>query len=244
VLRRDFALSAILLASGAFAHREAHAQAAQAAANGGAVVIVGPDLHLYARTISGDLEIRDDWTRAAHDKIADALEARLQASARSFQFADQTASMEGRAGQVLRLHARVSAAALNAQQRDDRHAGASSRWSVGLGAREIADAYHADFALIVEGAGAYASRARDVMSAASDVHALALAAAGNAYSAAALGLRKLRGGDGGSYLRASLVDLASGDIVWIRQIDADDDDPRTPDGAARLVDALLEHAPL
>jgi hypothetical protein len=72
-----------------------------------------------------------------------------------------------------------------------------------------------------------------------------LAAAGSAYSAAALGLRKLRGdGGGASYLRASLVDLASGDIVWIRQINADDDDPRTPEGAAHLVDALLEHAPL
>lgn len=246
MLRRDFALSAVLLASGAFAHREAHAQAPQAATNGRAVVILGPDLHLYARTASGDLDIRDDWSREARDNIAEALRERFRTTARSVQFADQGASMEGRTGQLLRLHARVSAAALNAQERDSRHAGASSQWTLGVGAREIADEYDADLALIVEGAGAYASRARNVMSAASDVHALALAAAGNVYSAAGLGIRKLRGGGGASYLRASLVDLASGDIVWIRQIDADDDDddPRTPEGARRLVRALLEHAPL
>jgi hypothetical protein len=151
--------------------------------------------------------------------------------------------MEGRSGQVLRLHAIVAAAAINAQNNDERRAGASSRWTIGVGAREIADTYHVDHALIVEGAGAYASAARNLMARVSDVQGLASAAAGNIYSAARLALRGFRR-EGKSYVRASLVELDSGDIVWIREVDADDDDPRTPKGAKRLVDALLEHAPL
>jgi hypothetical protein len=242
VLRRDFALSALVAAPGVFADREAHAQTADVAI-AGPLVIIGPDIRLYARTASGDLEIREDWSGPARDHVRNALEERFRASARSCQFADQTAAMEGRSGQVLRLHAIVSAAALNAQRHDERRAGASSRWTVGVGAREIADTYGADHALIVEGAGAYASAARNVMARVSDVQGLASAAAGNIYSAARLVLRGFRQ-DGKSYIRASLVELESGDIVWIREVDADDDDPRTSKGAKRLVDALLEHAPL
>jgi len=56
-------------------------------------------------------------------------------------------------------------------------------------------------------------------------------------------LHAFRLGGSGRRLLGSLVDLHSGDIVWIRQVNGGDD-PRTPEGARRLVRDLLRNSPL
>lgn len=234
-------LRQVLLAIALCASAAAQGQSPAGPSNAGAVVVIGPDVSLYARTVTG-LELHADWSEAAHDNLRASLQRRFVAATRLYEFAEPASLMDGRTGQVLRLHARVSDAALFAQAR--RRGGGHRLWSVGPGAQTIADACHADLALLIEGDGAYASGARNAVSTAMDLQTMAAAASGNVLAAARLGVRALRGGGAGLRLRASLVDLRSGDIIWIKEIEAGDDDPRTAEGAANLVQALLEYAPL
>ena len=213
---------------------------ADAPSNQGGILVVGPEMQLATRSAAGDALTRPDWSRTAQQNVRHCLEDRLRASSRPFQFVDPRALMQGRSGQLLRLHAVVADAALDATRQ--RGAG-RPRWSIGPGAQELADAYHADYALILGGDGIYASAPSEVIAFASNLRTAASAATGNASAAAALGLHALHLGGNGRRMLASLVDLHSGDIIWIRQLNGSDD-PRTPEGARSLVRALLRNSPL
>jgi hypothetical protein len=213
------------------------------APNNSAILVVGPNIQLSARTAAGDAMTRPDWSRAAQDNVRDCLEAHLRAANRPFQFETTSALLQGRSSQVLRLHAVVADAALNAN-RQRRAPSPGRRWTVGQGARDLAADYHAEYALIVAGDGVYASTSHDVLTLASNLRTAAAAATGNAAAAAALGFHALRPRAGGPRILASLVDLQSGDIIWIRQMDDAGNDPRTPEGARRLIRALFRNSPL
>jgi len=213
------------------------------APNGGAILVVGPDIQLSARTAAGDAMTRPDWSQTAQGNIRACLENRMRRANRAFQFETTNALLQGRSGQVLRLHAVVADAALNAQ-RQHRPPNAAQRWTIGQGARDLAADHHAQYALILAGDGVYASTSHDVLTLASNLRTAAAAATGNALAAAALGFHALRPRVGGPRILASLVDLQSGDIIWIRQIDNGPDDPRTPEGARRLIRALFRNSPL
>jgi len=226
-------LACVLLPGGGFEAR------ADTPPNHGAILIVGPDMQLAARSVAGDAMTQPDWSRAAEQNLANGLDARLRASNRSFQFVDPSLLMQGRYGQLLRLHAIVADAALEATRRRGAN---GPRWSIGAGAQDLADGYHADYALILGGAGVYGSPPREVLALASNLRTAASAATGNVGAAASLGLHALRLGGGGRRMAASLIDLRSGDIVWIRQVSGGD--PRTPEGAARLLRDLFRNSPL
>lgn len=211
---------------------------AEAAPYHDAILIVGPDIDLAARSVAGDAMNEPDWSRAARQNLTDCLDARLRAANRPFQFVDPSVLLQGRYGQLLRLHALVADAALEASRRP----ATGRRWSIGAGAQALADGYHADYALILGGAGVYGSAPREMLAFASNLRTAVSAATGNASAAAALGLHALRLGGDGRRLAASLIDLHSGDIVWIRQVQGGD--PRTPEGAARQLRDLLRNSPL
>lgn len=213
---------------------------AEAPPNQGAVLVVGPDMQLATRSAAGDALTQPDWSRVAQQNITDVLQERLRTSNRSFQFVDPNELMGGHYGQLLRLHAIVADAALGAAKR---RGSRGLRWSVGAGAQDLATAYHAEYALILGGDGVYGSAPRDMLALASNLRTAASAAMGNAGAAAALGLHALRLGGNGRRMLASLVDLDSGDIIWIRQVNGGDD-PRTPEGARRLISDLLRNSPL
>lgn len=213
---------------------------ADALPNNGAILIIGPDMELAARSAAGDAMSEPNWSRAAQQNLANCLERRLRASNRPFQFVDPLVLMQGRYGQLLRLHALVADAALEATRVRGQ---GRPQWSIGAGAQDLAEGYHSDYALIVGGAGVYASPPRDMLALASNLRTAASAATGNLGAAAALGLHALHLGGGGRRMAASLVDLHSGDIVWIRRVNGGDD-PRTQEGAARLLRDLLKDSPL
>ncbi len=231
MLRQALLAFAFVIAAGA-----AHADAPS---THDAILIIGPDMQLAERSAAGEALTRPDWSRAARDHVAEGLATRLRASNRTFQFIDASALMQDRYGQLLRLHAVVAEAALKARGRR----GAAPRWSIGAGAQDLADAYHADYALIVGGDGVYGSAPRDMLAFASTLRTAASAAIGNVGAAASLGLHAFGLGGGGRRMAASLVDLHSGDIIWIRQID-NGADPRSPEGAQRLIGDLLRHSPV
>ena len=234
MLRQAFLACIVILAARGVDAR------AEAPPNRGAILVVGPDMQLATRSAAGDALTQPDWSRVAQQNIADGLEHRLRASNRSVQFVDPYELMQGRYGQLLRLHAIVADAALDATRR---RGGGGLRWSVGAGAQDLATAYRADYALIVGGDGVYGSTPRDMLALASNLRTAAAAATGNASAAAALGLHALHLGGSGRRVLASLVDLHSGDIIWIRQVNGGDD-PRTPEGARRLIRDLLRNSPL
>ena len=208
MLRQAFLALALLIAAAAQAR-------ADAPSTHDAILIIGPDMQLAERSAAGDALTRPDWSSAAQRHVADGLATRLRGSNRSFQFISADALMEGRNGQLLRLHAVVAEAALGAKGRR----GSAARWSIGEGARELAGEYHADYGLIVGGDGVYGSAPRDMLALASTLRTAASAAIGNLGAAASLGLHAFRPSGSGRRIAASLVDLQSGDIIWIRQID-------------------------
>lgn len=190
-------------------------------AAGAAILLVEPDIELAVLTAAGLPEPREDWTQAARANVARAIAAQLAErgrASRAYAPADT-----GREGQLMRLHAAVGASILlfnygyvALPTKED-----NFDWTLGPGAREIAEAQGARYALITYARGHYASTGRVVMA-------------------------LLFGGPvGGQQIFASLVDLHTGDIIWFNVATTGPNaDMRQEAGAAALVRALLEDAPL
>jgi hypothetical protein len=128
--------------------------------------------------------------------------------------------MEGRIGQIIRLHEAVggSILSLNTLLPTKKN---NFDWTLGPGARELAEAQNARYALFVYSRGTYSSAGRIVMAV-------------------------LFGGATGAQLMfASLVDLQTGNIIWFNfAIAGPNADMRLPDGAASLVTSLMKDSPL
>jgi hypothetical protein len=186
-------------------------------------LVVEPDIQLSILTAAGLPEPRADSSQAAQTHIDAAVHAELEQ--RNFvvrEFNADTA-MEGRAGQLIRLHDVVGQSILAF------HYGYISLptkvgkfdWTLGPGTQEIDPERTARYALFVRGQGSYSSAGRVVM-------ALLF---GGAMS--------------GQSIFASLVDLQTGNIIWFNvALAAPDADMREADGAASLVRSLFKDAPL
>ena len=151
-----------------------------------------------------------------------------EARAHSYQMLDPTSAMDGRAGQLLRLN---EAVVRSIQMFNYGYVSLPTKkgafdWTLGEGAQVLGETYQADYALFLIGRGDYASGAR---------------------VATAVGLAVLGVGApiGGQQCMASLVDLKTGRVVWANvAVTGPNDDMRKPQGAARLVEAVLKDAPL
>jgi hypothetical protein len=174
--------------------------------------------------VAGLAEPREDWSISARDAMAAALSSALGARNHPVATLDPDTAMEGRIGQIIRLHDVVGGSILavnylNAALPTRRE---NFEWTLGEGVRELATAHNADYALFVAGSGTYSSRARMAVS----VLTLSSTAAGQ-------------------FVFASLVDLRTGNIIWFNVATAaTGEDMRTPEGAASLVERVIETAPL
>jgi hypothetical protein len=141
---------------------------------------------------------------------------------------DPSTAMEGRTGQVIRLHEVVGGSILltnyfgwNLPTRRD-----NFEWTLGEGAQAIGAEHNADYALFITGRGSYASAGR---------------------VAAMVGFAMLGVGIplGGQQAYASLVDLRTGNVIWFNVVTAGpNEDMRDPEGARLLVERLMRGAPL
>jgi hypothetical protein len=190
-------------------------------------LLIQPDVQLSLLTASGLQERREDWSRSGRDNLASALQSELKQHAHPFEVLDPKNSMDGRTGQLLRLHEAVGQSVLAfsyGQQLPTKKT--SFDWTLGNGATVLRDQWHADYALFVTARGSYSSAGRKAVM----------------IGAAMLGVSVPLGGQ---QIFASLVDLRTGQVVWFNvAVAGPQADVRSAEGAALLAKDLLKGAPL
>jgi hypothetical protein len=188
------------------------------------VVVMTPSVQLNIIGAAGQLEPREDWSVSGRDNLATSLATFVQSKNHTPSALDPNTAMEGRVGQIIRLHDAVGGSLMQRAayptQRD------RFEWTLGEGVQELGTTYNADYALFVGAYGTYASAGRVVTM-------VALAALG-------VGVPL-----GNQVAYASLVDLRTGNVIWFNTIlAAPNQDMRDPEGASSLTQALLRSAPL
>jgi len=197
--------------------------------DGSRIVIVQPDVSLALLTAVGMAEPRADWSQKGRDNIAAQLRAAMGAKTHAVEAFDPAGAIDGRLGQVLRLHKAVGDSILFASygpiplptKKDN------FQWTLGEGVQELAQASGgANYALFTFARGTYSSSGRAAM-------AVVGALAGVAVPT------------GQQQVFISLVDLRSGQVLWSNVVVASpSSDMRETEGAAALVRLLLKDAPL
>jgi hypothetical protein len=197
-------------------------------AAGARVLLVEPDIELGLMNLAGVTEPRADWSRQARGHVAAAIEAEMKARGHAYRTLDPETAMDGRVGQLIRLH-EVVGQSIGAFEYGLYYLPTKKHgfdWTLGEGAAELGRTYDADYALFVYGRGAYSTKQR----------------LGIVIGMALLGIGLPTGGQGAF---ASLVDLRTGKVVWFTVASAGlKADMRQPEGAAQFVKAVLQDAPL
>lgn len=192
------------------------------------ILIVAPDVQLNVLTAAGLQEPREDWSQAGRTNLAAAIAAHMNTTGHNPSALDPTQAMEGRVGQLIRLHDAVgqSILAVNYMAYSLPTKREGFDWTLGPGVSELAAAQNADYALFITARGSYASAGR---------------------VAASIGLAILGVGVplGGQQAFASLVDLRTGQVIWFNvAVAAPGEDMRESTGAADLTQRLMTNAPL
>jgi hypothetical protein len=192
---------------------------------GSKILIVQPDVELSTLTMAGLLEPRADWSQQGRDNLAKEIAATVQGGQHQVKVLDPSTALEGRGGQLLRLNEAVIAsipagAALPTKK-------GHFDWTLGEGAKVLAETYDADYALFSYGRGSYSSGGRKA--------AFILAAA------AGISIPM-----GSQMASASLVDLKTGQVVWYNVAVPTNGagDMRSEAGASDLTKSLLKNLPL
>lgn len=192
------------------------------------VLLVQPDVQLSLLTAGGVQEARADWSRQGRDDLSADLKAAMTGRTHPFDTLDPEAAMEGRAGQLLRLHDAVGAsiAAFNYGFLKLPTKKGPFDWTLGEGAQALGEEKGAGYALFVTARGSYASAGRKAVM----------------LGAALLGVGVPLGSQ---TVYASLVDLKTGRVVWFNvALAGPSADMRTAEGSKALVTSLLKGVPL
>lgn len=194
------------------------------------IVIIEPDVQLGLLTLGGMFERRADWSDTAEAHLIAAIRAELDSLGHEGVVVELGGPNDP-LHQITLLHSAVAGSAVF------HGAGATGPmvlptksdgwdWTLGPGAAALGEAQNGDLGLFLSARGSFASGTRLATS------ILLGAAAGGAY--VATGAERLT--------VASLVDLETGDLVWIGEFPSGD--PRTAGGAKMIVSGLLHDAPL
>jgi len=194
---------------------------------GSRVLLMQPEVQLAVLTAGGVEEPRADWSRTARSNLAEQLQAQLKTRSHSLAVLDPNTVMDGRTGQLLRLHEAVGQSVMMFNYGPYKLPTKKDfDWTLGEGAKTIAQSQNADYALFVQAHGTYASGGR---------------------IATAIGMSLLGVGVplGQQQVFASLVDLKTGQVVWFNMaIAGPQADMRDAQGAASLTTSLLKNIPL
>ena len=228
MLKRFFALAAALVVVGTLGVAEARTRRGdrieQLPANS-RILIMQPDVQLSILTAAGVPEPREDWSIAGRNNLARSLEATVTREQHVASALDPQTAMEGRTGQIIRLHDAVGGAILSDRVLKLPTLRDHPQWTLGEGVQELATAYSADYALFVVARGSYASGARTAAAIVGFVAGVYIPM-------------------GGQQVFASLVNLHTGEIVWFGVENANGSDMREVLGASAVVAKLLADAPL
>jgi hypothetical protein len=228
-MRQLIAILALsLLSACTTANTRQHSETMPRPPAGAKILVVQPDISLALLTATGAREPRADWSKQGQDNLAAQISAALSARGHAAQGFDPAGSMDGRVGQILRLHQAVGESILFTSYgpvplptKKDKF-----DWTLGEGVQELGVQTGAQYALFTFGGGTYASGGRAAMAVLGAVAGLAVPL-------------------GNQQIFASLVDLRTGRILWSNVTTASSgSDMRETEGARVLVEALMKDAPL
>lgn len=201
---------------------------------GKTILVFRPTVSVGAQSTGGSFEPNGDWTAKARTHLEAALAARQQALGNRIVMAPESYGADAqRVAEYANLFAAVSRAVIEYQffvgnrlptKKRDNKAGVFD-WSLGEGVRDLPGAKDADYALFLYSKDAYGSTGRKLL------QVVALLGPGVA----------VKSGEHAGY--AGLVDLKTGDLVWLNADAAMGGDVRDPDGAQKRVGQLLEAFP-
>lgn len=225
MLKKLFALAAVtLLAACAVTSPQNYSGQFTPPPANSRVLVMTPNVELHILSAAGMPEPREDWSVAGRDNLAASFSSFVQTKNHTTSALDPNTAMEGRVGQIIRLHDAVGGALMSRAMLPTQRE--RFEWTLGEGVQELGAAHSADYALFVGAYGTYASAGR--------------VAAMVAFSMLGVGIPL-----GNQVAYASLVDLRTGNVIWFNTIlAAPNQDMRNAEGAKALVDNLLRSAPL
>lgn len=194
------------------------------------VILMPPDVELSLINLGGTPEPKADWTAKARVFLQMSLRDKLATQNLHLKFGTPIESLApfGAEMQLLKLHGAVGEAIMAHQFEGPGALPAKDGvfdWSLGPSVHLLRDKYRADYGLFVHLRDSYASPGR---------------AAAIAVGALLLGVAR----EGGSQVGfASLVDLNTGDIVWINRLRRNSGDMRDAEGATETIEQLLSNFP-
>lgn len=204
------------------------------------LLVLRPDVSVGSITTGGMVEPRADWTDQARTSIVAALRAQQAARGGQVLIAEKRGDVPGVSPEELaemeRLNMVVDQSIVIHKYLGDylpTKRGRGLDWTVGEAAINIGRKTGYDYALFLHAEDQVASTGR-----------VALGVIGIA--GCFVGFCAPNVGGGGQLNYASLVDLKTGDVVWFNVVQARSEVPgikfgdlRTPQGAAQMVDRLL-----
>jgi len=205
------------------------------------LLVMRPDVSVGSVTTGGLVEPRADWTEMARTKVLAALKAQQAARGGNVLIMDKRSSLPGVDAETIaeleRLHYAVgSSIALHKYSGAylPTKRGKGLDWTLGEDAVALGRRTGYDYALFLHAEDSFASSGR-----------VALQVLGIA--GCFVGFCAPNVGGAGQFAYASLVDLRTGEVVWFNVLQAGSQvagikmgDIRTDDGAAQMVDRLLD----
>lgn len=197
-------------------------------ARGQRILVMDPDVELYVLTAGGLLEPSAEWTGAARGHVMAALEEELRGKTLDAVRYEPPQDPERKYAhdQLLKLHAIVAGVVTGGGMALPTKKGRLD-WSLGDDVRALGEASRADYALFVVLRDSYASGSR---------HAMGIGVAIVSLGTVAMPMGQQRGA-------ASLVNLRTGNIVWVNQLFSSTGDLRTAESARKAVKSLLGNLP-
>ncbi len=194
------------------------------------VLVMPADIELSELTAGGLLEPRADWTQRARAHFREALRAELESHRAAVVEYERPAEEAERAAddRLVKLHDAVGGTIVLHKYLPEFQLPTKEGkfdWSLGAGVKALRERTGADYALFVVLRDSYASSGRVAL----------------IVGAALLGVAVPGGRQVGF---ASLVDLATGDIVWFNRLIDPAGDLREPEPARRAIRSLLADLPL
>lgn len=204
------------------------------ASSGKTILVFRPTVSVGAQSTGGMFGPNGEWTDQARKNIEAALRERQAGLGNKVVMAPESYGDDARrVEEYSNLFATVSQAVIKYQffvgnrlptKKRDNKAGVFD-WSLGRGVAELPGAKDADYALFIYNKDAYGSTGRKLL------QAVALLGPGIA----------VKSGEHAGY--AGLIDLKTGDLLWLNADGAMGGDVREADGAQKRVGQLLEEFP-
>jgi len=202
--------------------------------SGKTILVFRPTVRVGAQSTGGMFEPNGDWTDEARKYIEIALAARQNGLGNRVVMAPEVYGADAQlVAEYSALFAAVSQSVINYQffvgnrlptKKRDNKANIFD-WSLGSGVSALPGAKDADYALFIYNKDAYGSTGRKLL------QIVALLGPGIA----------IKSGEHAGY--AALVDLKTGDVLWLNADASMGGDVRTADGAIKRVGQLLEDFP-